>query len=66
MEDDRIKINVHKDILVPIGTFDRFYEEAKGNKFVKKPISWALYKTWQAMDEKEKPREGWHGRVDQR
>ena len=32
------------------------YEQAKNSDYVIKPISWALYQTWQKWDKEEKPR----------
>ena len=36
-----------------------FYREGLGNKFIHKPISWALHSTWQAMSAKEPERDIW-------
>lgn len=33
------------------------YERAKNINFVVKPLSWALYNVWKAVDEAEKGRE---------
>ena len=31
--------------------------EARRNKAIRKPLAWALYETWKAVNEKEKERE---------
>ncbi len=36
--------------------FYELHSEAVSNRYIKKPISWALYQTWKWADEKEKPR----------
>ena len=32
------------------------YKKAKSLEYVKKPMSWALYHTWQEIDKKERKR----------
>lgn len=46
-------------IITPGTVIDKFMEFAKegyNNKWVNKPLSWALYETWKWADEREKPR----------
>lgn len=49
-----------KSALTDIGRAVMFLIEAYGiykdSKYVQKPISYALYQTWQEWDKKEKPR----------
>lgn len=37
--------------------FERYVEYGMNNKYIKKPITWALYKTWKWADKYEKERE---------
>lgn len=37
-----------------INAFNRFYEEALTKRWIKKPLSWALYKTWEWCDSVER------------
>lgn len=39
-----------------INALNRYYEEAQEKPYIKKPISWALYQTWQWADAVEKQR----------
>lgn len=39
-----------------IGILKEKYKEARASKYVSKPISWALYQTWQKVDRIEKRR----------
>lgn len=39
-----------------IGILKEKYKEARASKYVSKPISWALYQTWQKVDSIEKRR----------
>ena len=32
------------------------YQKAQQSNYVQKPVSWALYQTWEFCDKKEKPR----------
>lgn len=40
-----------------INKLNKIYKEAKDNHYIKKPISWALYRTWRWANEYEKERE---------
>lgn len=35
---------------------NNLYKKAKSLEYVKKPMSWALYHTWQEIDKKERKR----------
>jgi hypothetical protein len=37
--------------------FEKYVEYGMNNKYIKKPITWALYKTWKWADKYEKERE---------
>ena len=37
---------------------DREYEKAKENKYVRKPLAYALYKVWRLVDAEESEKDG--------
>ena len=46
-------MNIFDEMMVILNTF---YDAAKKNPIIKKPLSHALYKTWIVIDRLEKPR----------
>lgn len=41
-----------------INALNRYYEEAEKNRYVRKPLSWALYQTWKWADAAEGTKRG--------
>ena len=47
------KVNMYDAELM----FEKLVEEAMNNSYIKKPIAWALYQTWNWADFNERERE---------